>query len=203
MNAPCVIVIDNYDSFTFNLVYDLEALGYAVEVYRNDTPLAFLLGRARETNASFVLSPGPGTPDAAGVCIELVRAAVGRFGVLGVCLGHQAVVRAFGGTVGAAREILHGRTSSVHCLPHPLFEGLPAELEVARYHSLATHALPEELEPVASLADDTVMAVAHRDARIVGMQFHPESILTPDGHTLLVNALAWMQAEEVADAALA
>lgn len=203
MNASYVIVIDNYDSFTFNLVYDLEALGYSVEAYRNDTPLAFLLGRARETNASFVLSPGPGTPDAAGVCIELVHAAAGRFGVFGVCLGHQAVVRAFGGTVGAACEIIHGRSSYVRCVPHPLFAGLPEELEVARYHSLATHTLPEDLEPVASLADGTVMAVTHRVARVAGVQFHPESILTPDGRTLLANALAWMQAEEVADAALA
>lgn len=191
---PHVIVIDNRDSFTFNLVYELEALGATVEVYRNDVPLPFLLARAGALRASFVLSPGPGTPRDAGVCIELVRAASGRFGVLGICLGHQAIVEACGGRVGAAREIVHGRASTIACSAHALFDGLPRSLSVARYHSLAALALPDTLEALAFTDDGTVMAVAHRRARVAGLQFHPESILTNDGRALLANALAWLNA---------
>lgn len=204
MNNRHVLMIDNYDSFTFNLVYDLEQLGCTVEVYRNDAPLGFLLARIEATGASLVLSPGPGGPRSAGNCIKLVRAATGRCGVLGVCLGHQAIVEAFGGAVGAAETIVHGRASMIDCRPHPLFAGLPPRLKVARYHSLTALAVPETLEVIAGTAEGTVMAVAHRSARIAGMQFHPESILTANGRRLLANALTWLQpARRITDAASA
>lgn len=186
-----VLLIDNHDSFTFNLAYDLEVLGCTVAVYRNDTPSDFLLARAADTDAAFVLSPGPGGPGEAGVCGELVRAARGRFGVLGICLGHQVIVDALGGSVGASPAIVHGRATIIDCADHALFGGLPRQLSVGRYHSLAAQRLPDELEAVAATADGTVMAVAHRTARIAGFQFHPESILTTDGRPLLAAALAW------------
>ena len=189
---PHVIVIDNRDSFTFNLVHDLEALGATVEVYRNHVPLHFLLARATALQASFLLSPGPGAPGDAGVCVDLVQAATGHFGVLGICLGHQAIVAACGGRVGPARAVMHGRVSTIRSAEHALFDGLPRTLRVARYHSLAALALPNALEAIAFTADETVMAVAHRGARVAGLQFHPESILTCDGRKLLANALAWL-----------
>ena len=197
---PHVIVIDNRDSFTYNLVYDLEALGATVEVYRNDATLPFLIERAAVLDASFVFSPGPGAPRDAGVCIELIRAATGRFGVLGICLGHQAIVEALGGCVARAKNIVHGRASTITCTTHTLFDGMPRRVRVARYHSLAADAIPEELDTLAATDDGIVMAVAHRRARIAGFQFHPESILTANGQTLLANALAWITTRETADA---
>ncbi len=193
MTAGSVIVIDNFDSFTFNLVYDLEALGQRVSVYRNDTPLAFLLDCARDSGAAFVLSPGPGAPEDAGVCVDLVRAAAGRFGVLGVCLGHQAIVVAFGGLVGPAPEAVHGRASRVAAQPHPLFAGFGPTLTVARYHSLVGLEVPDRLDTIAATEDGLAMAVVHRSAQVAGVQFHPESILTADGRRLFANALDWMR----------
>lgn len=200
MNGRPILLIDNFDSFTFNLAYDLEALGCEVEVFRNDVPLGFLLKRADARGATFVLSPGPGVPAEAGVCRELVRAA-GRFGVLGICLGHQVIVEAFGGTVAGAAEVVHGRASTVHCRPHPVFAGFGERLTVARYHSLAAQRVPDALEVLALTDDDTVMAVAHHSERVLGLQFHPESILTTHGRSLLANALGWVASiEEGADA---
>ncbi|MCA1798255.1 MAG: aminodeoxychorismate/anthranilate synthase component II [Xanthomonadaceae bacterium] len=187
-----VLLVDNHDSFTFNLVYDLEALGCTTEVYRNDVRCDFLLDRARATAAAFMLSPGPGGPADAGVCTELVRAAAGEFGVLGICLGHQVIVDAFGGRVGASPSIVHGRASVIHRADHALFSGLPAELSVGRYHSLAAQVIPDDLEGIATTPDGVVMAVAHRTARVAGFQFHPESILTTRGRPLLAGALAWV-----------
>jgi anthranilate synthase component II len=187
-----IVVIDNHDSFTFNLVYDLRALGCTVEAWRNDVPLEPLLERAVALSAPVVLSPGPGAPADAGICVELVRAARGRFGVLGICLGHQAIVEAFGGTVRRAKAPVHGRATAVHLSPHALFEGLPPRAGFARYHSLAAGSVPDVLQVVATAADDTVMAVAHREQRIAGLQFHPESILSGAGRTVLRNALAWI-----------
>lgn len=191
MSAGRVIMVDNHDSFTFNLVYDLEALGCAVEVYRNDLPADFLLARARDTGAAFVLSPGPGGPAGAGVCATLVREG-GDAGVLGICLGHQVIVDALGGRVGPSPTIVHGRASTIRRADHALFAGLPSEFPVGRYHSLAAVSLPPELEPVAYSGDGIVMAVAHRHARIAGFQFHPESILTGHGRQLLAAALDWI-----------
>lgn len=190
--AQRILLIDNFDSFTYNLVYDLESLGCAVEVYRNDTPLPVLLDMAERQAAHFVLSPGPGTPADAGVCRALVRAAEHRFAVLGICLGLQVIVEAFDGKVRAAPRILHGRASRIHLHPHPLFEQLPPTIHAGRYHSLAASLIDTPLRVIAEDDDGTAMAVVHDDARIAGFQFHPESILTPDGRELLGNCLRWM-----------
>lgn len=190
-----IILIDNHDSFTFNLVYDLESLGARVHVYRNTVDAGFLLQRAATLRAGFVISPGPGTPRDAGVSIELVRRAAGRFGVLGVCLGHQAIVEAFGGSVGRSPEAVHGRASRVRFEPHPLFAGLPQAPAAARYHSLVAERIPAELDVIARTGE-LVMAIAHRAHRIAGLQFHPESILTAGGRCLLENALAWIHDDE-------
>lgn len=203
-----ILLVDNRDSFTFNLVHDLEALGATVEVFRNHLPVEFFLRRVEETNAAFVFSPGPGAPRDAGVCHELVRHAAGRFGILGICLGHQVIIEAFGGRVAGANEIIHGRASEIFLEPHPLFDGLPRPFVAARYHSLAAHTVPPVLESIAALADGTPMAVAHRAHRIIGLQFHPESILTSHGPALLANALACLRGsagskQEVQDAATA
>lgn len=198
-----IILIDNRDSFTFNLAYDLESLGASVQVFRNDVAVEFLLERAAQANAVFVLSPGPGAPCDAGACVDLVRRAAGRFGVLGICLGHQVIVEAFGGRVAGADEILHGRASEIRLDPHPLFTGLPRPFHAARYHSLAARELPPELVSIASLANGTAktmtMAVAHRAHRIAGLQFHPESILTSHGPRLLANAMSWLRQSTEAD----
>lgn len=187
-----VLVVDNHDSFTFNLVYDLRAIGCTVETWRNDTPARVLLDRIDTLAAVVVLSPGPGTPADAGVCAELVRAAPGRFGLLGICLGHQVIVDAFGGRVERAPQPLHGRATLTKLAPHALFTGLPPQASFARYHSLAAGAVPDALQVIAEAADGTVMAVAHREHRIAGLQFHPESILSGDGKAVLRNALDWM-----------
>lgn len=186
-------MIDNFDSFTFNLVYDLEALGCDVTVFRNDAPLTRVLEASRP-GAVFVLSPGPGGPADAGICVDLVRAATGRYGLLGICLGHQVIVHAFGGEVDCADAPMHGRASEILCSPHPLFDGLEAPLVAGRYHSLTAVHVPKELETIATTAQGTVMAVAHWHHRIAGFQFHPESILTASGRSLLRAAIDWLGA---------
>lgn len=185
-----ILVIDNYDSFTFNLVQALGELGAEVEVYRNDAiDVAGVRARAPE---AVVLSPGPCTPAEAGISVALVEGLSGKLPILGVCLGHQSIAHAFGGTVRRARTVMHGKTS---ILRHPgtgLFDGLPDPLVVGRYHSLVVDepSLPAELEPTAfSLEDGEVMALRHRHHPTVGVQFHPESVLTPDGPRLLRNFL--------------
>lgn len=188
-----IVVVDNHDSFTFNLVYDLRALGCSVETWRNDTPAAVLLERVTSLAAAVVLSPGPGTPADAGVCAELVSTApVAGFGVLGICLGHQVIVEVFGGKVARASRPVHGQATSTTLVPHAVFAGLPKLATFARYHSLAAVAVPDSLQVIAEAADGTVMAVAHREHRIAGLQFHPESILSGGGNAVLRNALDWM-----------
>lgn len=188
-----VVVVDNHDSFTFNLVYDLRALGCAVEIWRNDTPVNVLLNRVAILEAAVVLSPGPGTPADAGVCARLVAAAPhAGFGVLGICLGHQVIVEAFGGRVDRALRPVHGQATPTTLASHTLFAGLPARTTFARYHSLAAATVPDSLQVIAEAADGTVMAVAHREHRIAGLQFHPESILSGNGKSVLRNALDWM-----------
>jgi anthranilate synthase/aminodeoxychorismate synthase-like glutamine amidotransferase len=183
-----VLVIDNYDSFTYNLVQYLGELGAQLEVVRNDrASVEELLAGAPDR---VVVSPGPCTPDEAGVSLEVVR----RFpqaGIptLGVCLGHQAIVEAFGGEVGYARELLHGKASPVHHDGSGLFTGLPEPFDAGRYHSLAATRLPDELLPTAYADDGEVMAVRHRTLPVAGVQFHPESVLTPDGPALARNFL--------------
>jgi anthranilate synthase component 2 len=182
-----MLLVDNYDSFTYNLAHLFGALGVDVHVVRNDELTA---EDAEGLGAShLVVSPGPGRPADAGVSIEVIRRLAPRIPTLGVCLGHQAIVEAFGGEVGYARELLHGKASPVRHDGSGLFTGLPEPFEAGRYHSLAATRLPDELEPTAYADDGEVMAVRHRELPIVGVQFHPESVLTPDGPALAKNFL--------------
>lgn len=194
-----VLLIDNYDSFSYNLVEEFACLGCNVEVLRNDVPISQVLTRlATMHEPLLVLSPGPGTPEQAGICIELIKAVAGRYAILGVCLGHQAMTVAFGGVVGRAPQPLHGERSTIHCEPHALFEGLPAQLVVGRYHSLVAIEVPKALVVIAESFDANafeplVMALAHRQHAIAGVQFHPESILTTYGRDLLANAVRYLK----------
>jgi anthranilate synthase/aminodeoxychorismate synthase-like glutamine amidotransferase len=182
-----VLMIDNYDSFTWNLVHLFEELGAEVVVYRND---AISVDEAEALQADrLVVSPGPGRPADAGVSVELIRTLGPHVPTLGVCLGHQAIIEAFGGSVGPARSLLHGKASRVHHDGQGIFGGLPEELEAGRYHSLAAVEVPPALLITARTDDGEVMAVRHRTHRIEGVQFHPESVLTPTGQRMAQNFL--------------
>ena len=184
-----VLVVDNYDSFVFNLVQYLGQLDAEVVVRRNDELTADEpLGMGVQ---GVLLSPGPGRPEDAGVCVELVKRCGDHLPVLGVCLGHQAIAVAHGGTVGHAPELLHGKTSEVHHEGVGVLRGLPDPFVATRYHSLAVDegSLPAELEVTARTAGGVVMAMRDRDRPVEGVQFHPESVLTEGGHQLLANWL--------------
>lgn len=187
-----VLFIDNFDSFTFNLVDELEKRGCAVDVWRNDISAerALALAEALRPPRLVVLSPGPGSPAEAGCAIPLIRLAAGRVPVFGVCLGHQAMVEAFGGVVGSAGTIVHGKASPVEHEGVGLFAGLPNPMRVARYHSLAATRMPSELR-VTARCGEIVMAAEHQQHKLFGVQFHPESILTPAGGRLIQNVLDW------------
>lgn len=185
-----ILFIDNFDSFGFNLVDAFESLGAEVAVYRNTLSADAALALAHDLEADLIVfSPGPGTPGEAGCCVGLIRKAAGKFPLLGVCLGHQAMVEAFGGAVGPAGEIVHGKKSPVRHGGHALFAGLPREFDAGRYHSLVATRMPDCLETIAE-HEGMVMALAHREMPVYGLQFHPESILTTQGARILGNALA-------------
>jgi anthranilate synthase/aminodeoxychorismate synthase-like glutamine amidotransferase len=187
-NPPKVLMIDNYDSFTYNLVHQFEMLGAPMDVVRND---AVTVEEAAEmAPAALVVSPGPGTPDDAGVSVPLIRRLAGSVPILGVCLGHQAIVAAFGGQIGAARSLVHGKASAITHDGESIYRGLPQDIEVGRYHSLAVTALPDDLVVTARTADGEVMGVRHRSLPIEGVQFHPESVLTPQGTDMVRNFVA-------------
>lgn len=183
-----ILLIDNYDSFSYNLFQLVGSLDPDIKVIRND---AMTTGQIEELSPkAIILSPGPGKPEDAGICIEVVKRLSGRFPILGVCLGHQAICTAYGGTVSYAKELMHGKQSVAKLTGScALFEGLPNSIPVARYHSLALlrDTLPDCLTITAQTEDGEVMAVAHKDYPVFGLQFHPESILTPDGKTILQN----------------
>ena len=182
-----LLMIDNYDSFTYNLVHLFQELGAEVAVYRND---AITVEEAEALSpAQLVISPGPGRPADAGVSVELIRRLGPRIPTLGVCLGHQAIVEAFGGEIGQAKALLHGKSSTVEHDGKGVFAGLPQGLEAGRYHSLAAVTVPDELEVSARTPDGEVMGVRHRELPIEGVQFHPESVLTPLGPELGKNFL--------------
>ena len=186
---PKLLLIDNYDSFTYNLVQAFLVLGAEVLVYRND---AITPADARALSPSHLcISPGPGTPYDAGVSMQMIREFQGRIPVLGVCLGHQSIVEVFGGKVVRADRLMHGKTSIIQHDGRSLFAGLPQPCEVGRYHSLiaAPDTLPTQLEVTARTAAGEIMGVRHRTLPVEGVQFHPESILTPDGPKLLQNFL--------------
>ena len=185
-----ILVIDNYDSFVFNLVQYLGQLGAQCVVRRNDqVAIADVAALAVD---GVLLSPGPGTPEQAGVCVSLIQALAGRVPLLGVCLGHQAIAVAYGATVGRAPELLHGKTSQVHHTDRGVLTGLPNPFTATRYHSLAVdeNTLPPELEVTARTDSGVVMALRHRAVAVEGVQFHPESVLTECGHVLLA---AWLE----------
>lgn len=183
-----ILLIDNYDSFSYNLFQLVGSLDPDIKVIRND---AMTTGQIEELSPkAIILSPGPGKPEDAGICIEVVKKLGGRFPILGVCLGHQAICTAYGGTVSYAKELMHGKQSVAKLTGScALFEGLPDSIPVARYHSLALlrDTLPDCLTITAQTEDGEVMAVDHKDYPVFGLQFHPESILTPDGKTILQN----------------
>ena len=182
-----VLMLDNYDSFTYNLVHLFEELGAEVVVRRND---AITVDEAVSLAPDrLVVSPGPGRPAEAGISIELIRRLGPTVRTLGVCLGHQAIVEAFGGEIGAAKALLHGKSSLIEHDGRGIFTGLPEELQAGRYHSLAAVRIPDELEVTARTGDGEVMGVRHRTYPVEGVQFHPESVLTPLGPQLARNFL--------------
>ena len=189
-----LLMIDNYDSFTYNLVQYFGELGADVRVFRNDqVEVADIERMAPER---IVISPGPCTPNEAGVSVEAIRTFAGRIPILGVCLGHQSIGQAFGGRIVHAGSIMHGKTSLIHHLDAGVFHGLPSPLEATRYHSLVIEkaSLPDCLEVTAWTQDesgavDEIMGVRHRELAVEGVQFHPESILTQHGHAMLKNFL--------------
>ena len=186
-DGPRILVVDNYDSFVFNLVQYLGQLGAECTVRRNDEV------RVEDADGydGVLLSPGPGTPERAGACIELVHHCAGSVPLLGVCLGHQAVAVAYGATVGRAPELLHGKTSEVSHDGAGVLAGLPTPFTATRYHSLAVDpdTVPPDLEVTGRTSGGVIMALRHRDVAVEGVQFHPESVLTEGGHRLLANWL--------------
>lgn len=185
-----ILVIDNYDSFTYNLVQYLGELGQKIEVRRND---AIRLDEIDELKPErIVISPGPGTPDDAGISVSAIKRFAGELPILGVCLGHQAIAQALGGRIVRAPVLVHGKSSEIRHDGRTIFEGLPAQFKAGRYHSLAVahEDLPSNLEISATTTDGVIMGLRHKQMKLEGVQFHPESILTPDGKTLLANFLA-------------
>ncbi|HEX9637240.1 MAG TPA: aminodeoxychorismate/anthranilate synthase component II [Acidobacteriota bacterium] len=188
-----ILVIDNYDSFTYNLVQLLGELGAALEVVRNDALSAEQIERLAPRG--IVISPGPGTPDRAGVTLDVIRRLAPSTAVLGVCLGHQAIGQCFGGRVVRAPAVMHGKTSPIHHDDRGVFRGLPNPMEATRYHSLVVDraSVPDCLEISASSDDGLVMGLRHRQYRVEGVQFHPESVRTGAGKRLLQNFLTGLQ----------
>jgi anthranilate synthase/aminodeoxychorismate synthase-like glutamine amidotransferase len=182
-----ILLVDNYDSFTYNLVHLFQQLGAEVVVRRNDEIDA---DEAEQLVPShLVISPGPGRPEESGATLEIVRRLAPTTPTLGVCLGHQAIIEAFGGEIDRARELVHGKATTVSHDGLGIFAGLPQDFQAGRYHSLAATRVPGQLEISATAADGEVMAVRHGSFRVDGVQFHPESVLTPDGPRLCRNFL--------------
>lgn len=196
---PKLLLIDNYDSFTYNLVQAFLVIGADVRVFRND---AIDVSQAQALAPTHLcISPGPGTPYDAGVSMDMIRAFAGRIPVLGVCLGHQSIVEVFGGKVVRAGRLMHGKTSPIDHDGRGLFAGLPQPCEVGRYHSLIAQpdTLPPVLEVTARTPEGEIMGVRHRELVVEGVQFHPESVLTPDGPTLMANFLKLTAGERRAE----
>jgi anthranilate synthase/aminodeoxychorismate synthase-like glutamine amidotransferase len=182
-----ILLVDNYDSFTYNLVHLFAELGAEVLVRRNDSIDPDEAERLAPSH--LVISPGPGRPEESGATLAILERLAPRTPTLGVCLGHQAIVQLYGGEVGQARELVHGKPSTVRHDGRGVFRGLPQELEAGRYHSLAALSVPDVLEVSATSADGEVMGVRHRSLPVEGVQFHPESVLTPTGPALCRNFL--------------
>ena len=188
-SVPRLLLVDNYDSFTYNLVQAFLVLGAEVLVHRND---AITIGQAQALQPTHLcISPGPGTPQGAGVSMDMIRAFAGHIPVLGVCLGHQSIVEVFGGDVVRAGRLMHGKVSPVHHDAQGVFVGAPQPMAVGRYHSLIAkpETLPSILEVTARTPEGEIMGVRHRELNVEGVQFHPESVLTPAGPLLMGNFL--------------
>jgi len=186
-----IVFIDNFDSFTYNLVDQFRSLGHKVTIYRNHIAADTIQAAVEALeNPVIVLSPGPGAPSEAGVMPEVLQRLKGKVPMIGICLGHQAIVEAYGGTVSGAGEIVHGKISMMQHQQHPLYQGLPSPLAIARYHSLVATHVSEQLTVTAEV-DGLVMSVVNEQDKICGFQFHPESIMTTQGATLLENAIDW------------
>ena len=192
--GPRVLVVDNYDSFVYNLVQELGELGADPVVFRNDA--IDVDGIRAERPDAVLISPGPGRPDDGGVSLEAVRRLGGEIPLLGVCLGHQCIGQVFGGEIVAAPHLMHGKTSEIHHDGEGIFAGLPNPFVATRYHSLVVRpeSVPPELEVTATSTDGVVMGLRHRTRRIEGVQFHPESVLTASGPALLANFLGQLGA---------
>ena len=188
--GPRVLVIDNYDSFVYNLVQELGELGAEPVVHRNDA--IDLDGIRAVAPDAILISPGPGRPDGAGISLAVIEQLGADYPILGVCLGHQSIGQAYGGDVVSAPTLMHGKTSAIHHTGVGVFAGLPEPFVATRYHSLVVEpaTLPDVLEVTASTDDGVIMGVRHRELPVEGVQFHPESVLTPSGPTLLANFLA-------------
>lgn len=186
-----IVFIDNFDSFTYNLVDQFRSLGHEVTIYRNHIAADTIQSAVEALeNPVIVLSPGPGAPAEAGVMPEILQRLKGKVPMIGICLGHQAIVEAYGGTVSGAGEIVHGKISMMQHQQHPLYQSLPSPLAIARYHSLVATHVSEQLTVTAEV-DGLVMSVVNEQDKICGFQFHPESIMTTQGATLLENAIDW------------
>ena len=187
--SPRVLLIDNYDSFTYNLVQAFLILGAEVDVHRNDT--IGVEEALTQAHTHLVISPGPGTPQQAGISMRMIEAFAGRVPILGVCLGHQSLVEVFGGQVVRASRLMHGKVSPMLHDGRGVFAGLPQQFPAGRYHSLIAEPsrMPASLEVTARTAEGEIMGVRHRTLPIEGVQFHPESVLTPDGPQLMANFL--------------
>ena len=186
-----IILIDNYDSFSYNLYQLVGSINPNIKVVRNDALTPQDIEKLNPTH--LIISPGPGRPIDAGICEDAIKYFKGKLPILGVCLGHQAIGEVFGGTVDYAKEVRHGQKSLIHIANGSnIFAGLPPVIEAARYHSLAVRrdSLPDELLVIAEDEQDEIMGIKHRDCEIYGLQFHPESILTPQGHIIIENFLA-------------
>ncbi|MCC2615263.1 aminodeoxychorismate/anthranilate synthase component II [Aestuariibacter halophilus] len=198
MSSPVsIFLLDNVDSFTYNLVDELRGLGHDLVVYRNhvapSTILAAMAEKAKSHRVILLLSPGPGAPQQAGCMPTLLKQVAGVYPVLGICLGHQAIVEHYGGRVVRANTVMHGKSSPLIHQGEGVFHGLPSPMPIARYHSLMVTDLPAQITELAS-SDGVPMAVLHQQHRMLGFQFHPESILTPMGSTLLQNSIEFLLA---------
>ena len=200
MSQPItVFLLDNVDSFTYNLVDELRTMELNIVVYRNNVDARMLFEKmqlqAESGPVLLLLSPGPGAPHEAGCMPELLSMVQGHFPVLGICLGHQAIVAHYGGTVGRAEDVMHGKSSAITHTGEAMFAGMPQPRHVARYHSLMALELPEGLTPLAKVGT-TVMAVYQSDDKMLGFQFHPESILTAEGSRLLLQSIHYLTKED-------
>lgn len=193
-----VVLLDNFDSFTYNLVDELRASGMSLTVFRNNVPAQHVLNKIQELGEDtlLLLSPGPGNPASAGCMLELLSLVQGEFPVLGICLGHQAIVQHYGGEIVRAPEVLHGKSSKISHCGDKMFADLPNPFPVARYHSLVADKMPSALECIAQYEPqdgiDIIMAVWHSQHKMLGMQFHPESILTSQGSKLLKQSILYL-----------